>query len=67
MATFVILVAFHNMPSALQMLYGCISYMLWLAQCAVCVCAEDSKLHLAARTMHKTAFAQGEQQNAHTL
>ncbi len=70
---FVILVAFGNVPSALQMLYVFIGYMLWLPNVLCCkLCShvthrQDKKVHLAACTMQTTALAQQEQGSAHTL
>ena len=43
-ATFVILVGFDNVPSALQMMYGFISYMLWLAKCALLAYVQRTKI-----------------------
>jgi len=72
-ATFVILVVFVNMPSALQMLYVFIGYMLWLPNvlcwnlCSHVAHRQDKKVHLAACTMQTTALAQQKQWSAHIL
>jgi len=49
----VILVAFVNVPSALQMLYGCISYMLWLPN----MLCWNMYSHVAHREDKKSAFS----------